>query len=148
MGSFISNQQFEKFWYPSMKKVMDGLVAYGHGVDLFVEDDWMRHMELMNEFTGSIRYQFEKGDPVYVKELFSQRTPKGSVHTITGFYKSDNLRYCTAEQCIDEAKKLFDVVAANGGYVFTFDKGLFSLDEPIATNLKALTEWIRDNTNY
>ncbi len=148
MGSFISNKQFEKFWYPSMKKVMDGLVAYGHGVDLFVEDDWMRHMELMNEFTGSIRYQFEKGDPVYVKKLFTENTPKGSVHTITGFYKQDHLRYLNAEQCIDEAKKLFDVVAEGGGYVFNFDKGLFSLDEPVETNLKALTEWIRDNTNY
>ena len=148
MGSFISNQQFEKFWYPSMKKVMDGLVAYGHGVDLFVEDDWMRHMELMNEFTGSIRYQFEKGDPVYIKELFTQRTPAGSVHTITGFYKQDHLRYKDKEGCIDEAKKLFDIVAAGGGYVFNFDKGLFSLDEPVASNLKALTEWIRDNTNY
>ncbi len=148
MGSFISNQQFEKFWYPSMKKVMDGLVTYGHGVDLFVEDDWMRHMELMNEFTGSIRYQFEKGDPVYIKKLFTERTPKGSVHTITGFYKSDNLRYLKKDGVIDEAKKLLDIVAADGGYVFNFDKGLFSLEEPVAGNLKALSEWLRDNAVY
>ena len=148
MGSFISNQQFEKFWYPSMKKVMDGLVAYGHGVDLFVEDDWMRHMPLLNEFTGSIRYQFEKGDPVYIKKLFTEQTPADSVHIITGFYKSDNLRYLTKEQCIDEAKKLLDIVAVNGGYVFNFDKGLFSLAEPVASNMKALAEWLRDNAVY
>ncbi|MBQ7737895.1 MAG: uroporphyrinogen decarboxylase [Oscillospiraceae bacterium] len=148
MGSFISTKQFERFWYPSMKKVMDGLVAYGHGVDLFVEDDWMRHMEAMNEFTGSIRYQFEKGDPVYVKKLFTEQTPPGSVHIITGFYQSDMLRYNTKEECIDAAKKLFDIVAADGGYVFNFDKGLFSLAEPVASNLKALSEWIRDNAVY
>ncbi|MBQ7737897.1 MAG: uroporphyrinogen decarboxylase [Oscillospiraceae bacterium] len=148
MGSFISNKQFEKFWFPSMKKVMDGLVAYGHGVNLFVEDDWMRHMELMNEFTGSIRYQFEKGDPVYIKKLFSENTPAGSVHIITGFYQADNLRYKDEQGCIDEAKRLFDIVAVDGGYVFNFDKGLFSLAEPVAANLKVLSEWMRDNCAY
>ena len=148
MGSFISNKQLEKFWFPSMKKVMDGLVKYGHGVNLFVEDDWMRHMELMNEFTGSVRYQFEKGDPVYVKKLFTESTPKDSVHTITGFYKADYVMFKDVQGCIDEAKKLLDIVAVDGGYVFNFDKGLFSLAEPVATNLHALGEWLHENAVY
>lgn len=148
MGSFISNQQFEKFWYPSMKKVMDGLVEFGAGVNLFVEDDWMRHMELLNTFTGSIRYQFEKGDPVYIKKLFETQTPAGSVHIINGFYKTDNLRYMDKQGVVDEAKKLLDIVAVGGGYVFGFDKGLFSVEEPVASNMQVLAEYVRDNAVY
>lgn len=148
MGSFLNNKQFEKFWYPSMKKVMDGLVKYGHGVDLFVEDDWMRHMEFMNSFTGSIRYQFEYGDPVYIKKLFSENTPAGSTHIITGFYPINQLQFGTKEQVIDKAKELIDILAPNGGYIFGFDKGLFSLDEPIASNLQALSEYVKENAVY
>ena len=148
MGSFLSAEQIEKFWFPSMKKVMDELVKYGHGVDLFVEDDWMRHMELLNEFKGSIRYQFEYGDPVYVKKLFSEKTPEGSVHTITGFYPISLLQYGTKEEVIDKAKELIDILAPGGGYVFNFDKGLFTLAEPIAENAKLLGEFYRDNAVY
>ncbi len=148
MGSFISNQQFEKFWYPSMKKVMDALVEYGHGVDLFVEDNWMRHMPLLNEFTGSIRYQFEKGDPKYVKDLFDNETPKDSVHIIYGFYKSDTVRYGTKEQVIDEAKALIDTCASGGKFIFGMDKSLFSFAEPVLSNMQALGEFVMDYGKY
>lgn len=148
MGSFLNNKHFEKFWFPSMSKVMKELVRYGHGVDLFVEDNWMRHMELMNEFEGSIRYQFEYGDPEYVKKLFSENTPKGSTHVIYGFYPINTLQYGTKEEVKDKAKELIDVLAPGGGYMFGFDKGLFSLDEPIAENVRALAEFVLEYGKY
>ena len=148
MGSFLNNKHFAEFWFPSMQKVMKGLVKYGHGVDLFVEDDWMRHMELLNEFEGSIRYQFEYGDPNYIKKLFTESTPAGSTHVIYGFYPINTLQYGTKEQVIDKAKELIDILAPGGGYMFGFDKGLFSLAEPIAENAKVLGEYVRDNAKY
>ncbi|MEG0378264.1 MAG: uroporphyrinogen decarboxylase, partial [Eubacterium sp.] len=68
MGSFINEKQFEKFYWPSFKRLMDRLVEPGAGVDLFVEDDWMRHMDYLKELKGSVKMQFEYGDPKLVKE--------------------------------------------------------------------------------
>jgi hypothetical protein len=53
MGSFLNSKHFEQFWWPSFKQVMDQLVAPGCFVDLFVEDNWMRHMDFMKTLNGA-----------------------------------------------------------------------------------------------
>jgi hypothetical protein len=143
MGSFLNDKQFEKFWWPSFKVLMDKLVEYGHGVDLFVEDDWMRYMDHMKTFEGVVKMQFEYGDPKLVKEKLA-----GTKHVITGFYPISMLQYGTKQQVIDKAKEQIDILAPGGGYIFGFDKGLFSLEEPIASNLRALVEFVREYAVY
>ena len=40
------------------------------------------------------------------------------------------------------------MLAPGGGYMFGFDKGLFSLDEPIAENVRALAEFVLEYGKY
>lgn len=143
MGSFINDKQFEKFYWPSFKKIMDQLVESGAGVDLFVEDNWMRHMDYLKEFNGSVKMQFEYGDPKLVKEKL-----QGTKHVITGFFPIGLLQFGTAQQIKDKAKELIDILAPNGGFIFGFDKGLLTLDESIEKNLHVLIDFVRDYGVY
>lgn len=143
MGSFINEKQFEKFYWPSFKKLMDGLVAPGAGVDLFVEDNWMRHMDYLKTFNGSVKMQFEYGDPKLVKEKLS-----GTRHVITGFFPISLLQFGSAQEVKDKAKELIDILAPGGGYIFGFDKGLFSLEGNTIKNLHVLTDFVRDYGVY
>lgn len=143
MGSFINEKQFEKFYWPSFKKLMDGLVAPGAGVDLFVEDNWMRHMDYLKTFNGSVKMQFEYGDPKLVKEKLS-----GTRHVITGFFPISLLQFGSEQEVKDKAKELIDILAPGGGYIFGFDKGLFSLEGNTIKNLHVLTDFVRDYGVY
>lgn len=143
MGSFLNAKAFEKFWWPSFKVLMDHLVAPGCGVDLFVEDNWMRHMDFMKTFEGSVKMQFEYGDPKLVKEKLT-----GTKHVITGFFPISTLQFGNKQQVKDKAKELIDILAPGGGFIFGFDKGLFSLSEPIASNLHTLIDFVREYGVY
>ncbi|MFZ7121588.1 MAG: uroporphyrinogen decarboxylase family protein [Eubacteriaceae bacterium] len=146
MGSFISEKHFEKFYWPSFKKLMDELVAppvTGIGVDLFVEDNWMRHLDYMASLDGIVKMQFEYGDYQIIKDKF-----KNTKHIVTGLYPTGLLQFGTRQECIDKAKELIDIFAPGGKYVFGFDKSFFSLKEPILGNLRAVCEYVKDNAVY
>lgn len=145
MGSFLNQKHFEKFWWPSFKTLMDNLVegGIGHGVDIFVEDDWMRHMDYLKELEGCIRMQFEYGDEKFVKEKLS-----GTKHVITGFFPVNTIIYGKKQDVLDKAKEQIDILAPGGGYIMGFDKGLMHMNEQIAENLRALGEFVREYAVY
>ena len=78
---------------------MDGLAAPGAGVDLFVEDNWMRHMDYLKTFNGSVKMQFEYGDSKLVKEKLS-----GTRHVITGFFPISLLQFGSEQEVKDRLK--------------------------------------------
>ena len=145
MGSFLNEKHFEKFWWPSFKDLMDKLVegGPGHGVDIFVEDDWMRHMDFLKDLNGCIRMQFEYGDEKFVKEKLS-----GTSHVITGFFPVNTLIYGKKQDVIDKAKYQMDILAPGGGYIMGFDKGLMHMNEQIAENLRTLGDFVREYGVY
>ena len=83
----------------------------------------MRHMDYLKTFNGSVKMQFEYGDPKLVKEKLS-----GTRHVITGFFPISLLQFGSEQEVKDKAKELIDILAPGGGYIFGFDKGLFSLE--------------------
>ena len=146
MGSFINQKQFDQFYWPSFKELMDGLVSpdvQGLGVDLFVEDDWMRHLDKLASLEGTVKMQFEYGDYQLIREKL-----ENTKHIVTGLYPTSLLQYSSRQECIDKAKELLDIFAPGGKFTFGFDKSFFSLKEPILSNLRAVCEYVYENGIY
>ncbi len=142
MAPYMRDKDFEKFYWPTFKKLVDTLAERGQGVYLFVEHDWMRYLDYLYELPENTRMRFEYGDPKLVKEKL------GKKHIISGFYPISMLKNGTKEQCIDKAKELLDILAPGGRYYFDFDKVPITVDSVNVENLKAVLNYVNENGKY
>lgn len=144
MAPYMREKDFEKFYWPSFKKLVESLHAAGQRVNLFVEHDWTRFIDYLQELPENTIMRIEFGDPKLFKEKL------GKKHVLAGFYPVTLLQTGTKEQCVDKAKELLDVLAPGGRYWFTTDKSLLATDKEgrIANNLKAVLEYVHENGAY
>lgn len=142
MAPFMNNKQFEKFYWPTFKKIVEAFFDAGMGVDLFVEQDWMRYLDYLAELPGPIVMRFEYGDPKQIKEKL------GSKHIVSGLYPISILKTESKEYCIDKAKELIDIMAPGGGYIFDTDKEVLSLGSANIDTLIAVVDYVRNHAFY
>ncbi|NLZ38353.1 MAG: uroporphyrinogen decarboxylase [Firmicutes bacterium] len=142
MGPYLRTKDFEKFYWPSLKKQVEVLTEMGINVSLFVEHDFMRFLDHLSELPENTILRFEYGDPKLVSEKL------GSKFIISGFYPVMLLHTGTKEQCIDKAKELIDILAPGGRYIFNTDKGAMDMHGNITENLKAVIEFVREYGKY
>ncbi|MFZ7132975.1 MAG: uroporphyrinogen decarboxylase family protein [Eubacteriales bacterium] len=142
MGPFMRLKDFEKFYWPTLKKQIEALSAMGINVMLFVEHDFMRFLDHMLDLPANTIMRFEYGDPKLVKEKL------GKKHIISGFYPVSLLFNGTKEACIDKTKELLDILAPGGGYWFDTDKSVLDVQGNFAENMQAVIHYIRENGTY
>ncbi|AOY74766.1 uroporphyrinogen decarboxylase family protein [Clostridium formicaceticum] len=142
MAPYIRPQDFEKFYWPTLKKLVEELAAMGYPCMLFLEHDWMRYVDYLCDLPENTRMRFEYGDPQLVKEKLGRK------HIITGFYPITLLKTGTKQQCIDKAKELIDLLAPGGKYMFGFDKGIITADSVNTENLQAVLQYVAENAHY
>ena len=141
MPPFMKEKDFKKFWWPCFKKAADGISKDGHGLSLFCESDWTRYLDYLQELPRGTRIRFEFGDPQLVKDKI------GSDAVISGFYPCSDFVSKTEKECIDEAKRLTDILAPGGGYTFDTDKILSTYDGG-AENYFAVLNYVYENARY
>lgn len=141
MAPFLKEKEFEKFYWPTFKKVIESLVEKGQGVFLFIEHDWTRFLDYLKDLPDNLRLRFEYGDPREIKDKL------GDKHILTGLYPISILKTGTREECVDKAKELIDIMAPGGKYYFDFDKPPITLSSINPENLKAVLDYVY-NCNY
>lgn len=142
MGSYLRTKDFQKLYWPTFKKTVDTLDAAGTRVGLFVEHDWTRYLDYLNEFPKGTIMRFEYGDPKLIKEKV------GKKHIISGLYPITLIKNGTKDQCVDKAKELIDILAPGGNYFFDFDKSPITLDSINLDNYIAVLDYVKNNTDY
>lgn len=142
MAPYMRDKDFEKFYWPTFKKLVEGLCAAGVGVLLFVEHDWTRFLDHLNELPKGIHMMFEYGDPKTIKEKV------GKKHIISGLYPLTLLARGTKQECIDKAKELVDILAPGGNYIFSFDKVALNINDAKPENIIAVNEFVREYAVY
>lgn len=142
MAPYLRDKDFERFYWPTFKKLVEALAEAGLSANLFVEQDWMRYLDYLYELPENTIMRFEYGDPKLVKEKLGDR------HIISGFYPISLLKTGTKQQCIDKAKELLDILAPGGRYFFDFDKVPVTLDSINVDNARAVLDYVAANANY
>lgn len=142
MAPYLRAKDFERFYWPTFKKTVEGLKAAGMRANLFVEQDWMRYIDYLAELPEGTIMVFEHGDPKLIKEKLGDR------HIISGLYPLTLLKTGTKQQCIDKAKALIEVLAPGGRYFFNFDKALITMDSVNVENTRAVLEYVATHANY
>jgi len=142
MGPYLNMRDFEKFYWPTFEKVVHLTAARGQTMLIFLENDWTRFLDYLQELPAGTRLFMEYGDPKKFKEKLGKKM------VLAGFYPITLLRTGTKQQCIDKAKELIDILAPGGNYYFCFDKTALRLSDVNPENYVAVMEYVLENSYY
>ena len=142
MGPYLRTSDFEKYYFPTLKKQVEMLSDMGINVQLFVESNYDRFLDYLQDLPEKTILRFEEGDPRTIKDKL------GKKFILAGLYPLSLLIAGSKTECIDKAKELMDIMAPGGGYIFDFDKGALNMVGNIAENLRAVLEYVSDNGKY
>lgn len=142
MAPFMKEKDFSKFWWPSFKKVVEGLWNNGVGVAIFVEHDWTRFLDYLQELPEKTLMMFEYGNPKQIKDKL------GKKYILSGFYPINTLVNGSKQQCLDKAKELIDILAPGGNFIFSYEKQPLVLSDAQPENIIAVNEFVREYAVY
>ncbi len=139
-GGFMSNEQFERFYWPTFKKVLLGLVEEGLVPMPFAEGNYEARLEIIADMPrSSIMWYFEHMDMAHAKQVL------GDTSCIVGNVPVTMLYTGTPQDVKDYCRRLIDDCGPGGGYIMT---GSASVDKASPDNLRAMMEAAREYGVY
>ena len=138
--TFMSRKQFEKFYWPSLKKVIDTLIEEGISVHLFAEGRYNERLEYIGDFPkGWVTWQFDQTDMGRAKKMI------GKTCGIVGNVPASIVITGTPADVKESCRKLIEVCAPGGGYTLS---GGAAATEATAENLRAFMAAAREYGVY
>lgn len=139
-GGFMSNKQFETFYWPTLKEVMMGLIEDGFVPMSFAEGDYMPRLEIIKDMPrGKVIWYFEAMDMAKAKEVLGDKA------CIAGNLPVSVLCTGTPQEVKEGCRRLIETCAHGGGYILT---GAASINEGDPDNLRAMMEAAKEYGVY
>jgi hypothetical protein len=137
---WMSEEQFLRFYWPTLRRVVDAFIEEGLLVGLFAEGCFDTRLELVNEFPkGAVTWEFDRTDMAKAKRIL------GGSCSIEGNVPSSLLVAGTPEAVKAECRRLIETCAPGGGYIL----GPGAIPEfPKLENLKAMAGAAREYGVY
>lgn len=112
---FMSPEQFDMFYWPSFKKVMEILIEAGHTVRAYLEGDWSYHWHHILELPrGKVLCDIDnQGD------IFKAKKEIGHHQCIAGGIKDSQFILGTPEEMRQHVKHLCETVGQGGGFIIS-----------------------------
>jgi uroporphyrinogen-III decarboxylase len=108
---FMNDQQFKKFYWPSLKAVFEGLLKEGCIPFPWAEGGYNSRLEVIKDTPDGVIWGFDKVDMVKVHKLLGNRL------CIGGNMQISTLALGKTEGIKAEVKKLIDDCAKDGGFI-------------------------------
>jgi uroporphyrinogen-III decarboxylase len=137
---WMSQKQFDTFYWPSMKKVMDALIEEGLLQRLFAEGGYESRLDKVDQFgKGDVLWYFDKTDMALAKKHLGKNC------CVMGNVPSSLLMTGTAAEVKEHCRKLIETCKAGGGYILAPGAVGTSIN---VDNLKAIVEAAREYGVY
>jgi len=137
---FLSDEQFKKFYWPTFRKLLIGLIDEGCVPFSAVEGGYNTRLEVIKDLPkGKVIWLFDLTDMAKAKEIL------GDVACIAGNMPITLLTVGTSQQVKDYAKKLIDTCGKGGGYIMS--NGAF-FDKAKPENVKAMVDFTKEYGVY
>jgi uroporphyrinogen-III decarboxylase len=139
-GGFMSNTEFETFYWPTFKQVMMGLINEGLVPLPFAEGDYEPRLEIIKDMPkGRVVWYFETMDMARAKHVL------GDCACIAGNLPTSILCSGTPDEVKEGCRQLIDTCAPGGGYILT---AAASMNKGDANNLRAMMEAAKEYGVY
>jgi hypothetical protein len=129
---FLSDEQFEKFYWPTFRKVMMGLIDAGCVPFPALEGFWNTRLKVIQDVPkGTTVWMVDQSDIGKAKETLGKNA------CLLGNVSSSMLALSTPEEVREYSKKLIDTAGKNGGFILS--NGAF-FDHAKPENVKAMVD--------
>ncbi len=137
---FLSDKQFKTFYWPTLRKLLMGLIDEGCLPFPFVEGSYNSRLEVIRDVPkGKTAWTFDMTDMAKAKEIL------GDVACIGGNMPTALLSVGTPQDVKDYAKKLIDTAGKGGGYIMANGA---AIDKVKPENLKAMIDFTKEYGVY
>jgi uroporphyrinogen-III decarboxylase len=139
---FMSNNDFKKFYWPTLKATILGLVNEGLVPFLFVEGGYNQRLDIITDPdipAGCTYWAFDQTDMLTVKKKL------GGWAAFGGNVPNSILHVGTVAAVTDYVKRLIDTVGVDGGYALATGA---VLDEAKPENVHAMFDTCKKYGNY
>jgi uroporphyrinogen-III decarboxylase len=137
---FMSNKQFETFYWPTLKRVMIGLIEEGLVPMPFAEGNYMPRLEIIKDMPkGKVIWYFETMDMAKAKEVL------GGNACIAGNLPVSVLCTGKPQEVKEGCRNLIEACALGGGYILA---GSASINEGNPDNLRAMMDAAKEYGVY
>lgn len=130
---FISFDQFNNIFWPTLKPIVQELWAAGHQTLFYAEGNWDHHLEAFAELPErSIVYHVDQGD------IFKAHRILGDKFCLSGGIPNCLLGMRSAEEVRSCCKKVIEEVGRDGGYIL--DASAIVQHDARVENIRAMTD--------
>jgi uroporphyrinogen-III decarboxylase len=137
---FMSLKQFETFYWPSLKKVILGLINEGIMSSLFAEGSYLTRLDIVKDIPkGWVLWRFDKTDMATAKKVLGDRC------CISGNVPTSLLSTGTPQEVKEYCRHLIEACAPGGGYILSAGA---SVDLAPPENLRAMMEAAKEYGVY
>jgi uroporphyrinogen-III decarboxylase len=117
--TFMSTKQFETFYWPSLKKILMGLIAEGLVPLLFAEGSYISRLDVITDLPkGAAIWWFEHMDMARAKEVLGDKA------CIAGNLPSSVVCTRTPQDVKAYCRRLIEVAGKDGGYILAGGAGI------------------------
>jgi uroporphyrinogen-III decarboxylase len=143
MDNFMSDEYYERFYWKSFKKMIEGMVAEGVVPMIYGEGPLRRRVKFFAELPkGTCMIHFEEAS---IEDMKIAKETLRDVACISGNLPNLLFSHGTPEEIKDYTKKLIDVCGEGGGYIMDTSA---LLDEAKVENVQAWFETTREYGRY
>lgn len=131
--TFMSEAQFKTFYWPTLRKLIVGLVNEGMVPQLFAEGAYNKRLELIDDLPkGTVVWWFDATDMAMAKKTV------GRNNCIAGNVPLDILCTGTPDDVTSYCKTLIDTAGKDGGFILTSGAGVQGAK---AENVRAMIDF-------
>ncbi|MDE3109166.1 MAG: hypothetical protein KGL02_04420 [Acidobacteriota bacterium] len=135
--SFMSEKQFETFYWPGLKNVILALVAEGCVPLLFAEGSYNKRLQTIKDLPErSVVWWFDRTDMAQAKKIVGDR------NCIAGNVPTSLICTGTPQEVKEHCRGLIEVCGENGGYILT---GGAQVHNAMAENLQAMVQSAKES---
>jgi uroporphyrinogen-III decarboxylase len=139
-SDFMSDKQYQTFYWPTLKKLILGLVNEGLVPFIFAEGSYNTRLETIRDIPKATTiWHFDFTDMAKAKEIL------GDTACIAGNVPISLLNTGTPDEVKDYCKELIDVAGENGGFIMT-SGGVIDKAKP--ENVRAMIEFTKEYGVY
>jgi uroporphyrinogen-III decarboxylase len=129
---WMSDKQFQTFYWPSLKRVINALIDEGIMVTLFAEGSFNTRLDMVNEFPkGAVHWLFDRTDMAKAKKMLGDKC------CISGNVPSSLITMGTPADVKAHCRKLIEDCGKGGGYILA---GGAQVDKAKPANFRAMLE--------